>query len=202
MRYLIFIALFLSLSTARENPFIPDNSQQNFQSTDSKSKKDPLDVVSITLPTSAREVKKVAITYKNIDGTLAVKEVPLDNIIDWRYPIKITQADAMKKILRRYFKLRDFEFFIDSNLLSISTKRVLVRDFLVASPLSVVLDFKRDKDTTKDGLYEGEFDAGLPYFSKVLLQTHGEFYRVILQLDGQSVYSLKKKANSYEITIK
>lgn len=97
----LFMLLFLLpiLLFARENPFLPpDKNQKHHQTTNIEPARRVLSSAQIPLPSTARLVKKVIIEYQNIDGSIERKTIPLEDEIDWHYPLIITQSPKAKVV--------------------------------------------------------------------------------------------------------
>ncbi|MGX3011452.1 AMIN domain-containing protein [Helicobacter sp. 23-1044] len=90
MRVLIILFLFLSLE-AREDPFTPiispkDSIRPYYGETS------VFDSAKIEFPSSARLIKKIEVTFQNIDGSLQTKSIAVSGRIDWQTPLLITQV--------------------------------------------------------------------------------------------------------------
>ncbi len=92
MGKIFLIVLFLAtLVCARENPFEPVSSSEKMgKATNIKEKREDLKAEKFTLPSSARVLKKVILTYQNIDGSISEKEFKIDKNIDWHFPLVIS----------------------------------------------------------------------------------------------------------------
>ncbi|PAF45813.1 AMIN domain-containing protein [Helicobacter sp. 11S02629-2] len=197
---LIFLVLASSLALslqARDNPFQSKLNQRDFIDMQDKAPKPFLDSLNVKLPSTARELDSIIINYKNIDGSTATKTIKLDTSIDWHYPIKISQDEALKDINKRYFNLYKFDFYILKNSLEILSPLKLERSFLLASPMRIIMDYKRE---SRDE-FSSQVKTNLQYFSAVSVETHATFYRVTLTLDGQYKYKVARNANTYKITL-
>ncbi|MGX2981921.1 AMIN domain-containing protein [Helicobacter sp. 23-1045] len=90
MRVLIILFLCLSL-WAREDPFTPiispkDSIRPYYGETS------VFDSAKIEFPSSARLIKKIEVTFQNIDGSLQTKSIAVSGRIDWQTPLLITQV--------------------------------------------------------------------------------------------------------------
>ncbi|MDE5603169.1 MAG: AMIN domain-containing protein [Helicobacter sp.] len=145
----------------------------------------------ITLPSTARKIKKIMIDYQNLDGSIATFEKALDGNIDWHLPLTLTQEIQLpntQAITKSDFTLGDsFDFSIDKQKILLKTAFILIRDFTLASPTRLILDFT---NTANKPLNEF-LTTNLPFITEVSLQTHLNFYRITLNLDGQYNYSIK-----------
>jgi len=216
-----FLLLFIVLSAvnleARENPFFPIKGESDLNITSNEIETfQKLHVQKIKLPDSARVLKKVTLTYQNIDGSLSEKSLKLNNEIDWHTPVLVTQTplpskkSAKKaykssvkhktitkiKRFRQVFRFDFISFMQKTNNLKIVVKDKLLRNFMVVNPQRLVLDFKRDAlFLTKEKVLKGKF------FTKIRLGNHDGYYRVVLELDGKYRYKLIKKSYGCLITL-
>lgn len=178
----------LGMVYASENPFVIDANQRDFPAPQKNRDKPHLSTESLQLPSNAREIKTVRVTFQNIDGTLGTRELKIDKTIDWQYPIKISQQEAVRNITKRYFSLNGFEFYMEGSTLIVkSPKHRMLRHFLLGSPLTIVIDFSRDGG----GLYDGKIGTGEKHFASVGLNSRTDSYRLSITLDGLYEYSLK-----------
>ncbi|PAF51787.1 hypothetical protein BKH43_00695 [Helicobacter sp. 13S00401-1] len=182
---------------ARDNPFQSNLNQRDFIDMQDKKPKPFLDSINVKLPSTARELDSIIINYKNIDGSTSTKTIKLDASLDWHYPVRISQDEAIKDIHKRYFNLYKFDFYILKNSIEILSPLKLQRSFLLASPMRIVMDYKRD---SKDE-FSSSLQTHLQYFSTVSVETHEKFYRVILTLDGQYKHKVTANGNTYKITL-
>ena len=203
----LFTSLFLLITLdARENPFFPSKGEKDIPYTSNKVKaSEPLKRSSITLPSSARIIKKVTVEYENLDATIEKRSIDLDNSIDWHLPIFISQnysstetktaskemlKTATKKKVIKYKEIASVKYakFLSSQKsLKIITKDKIIRNFLLVKPHRIVVDFKRDT-TLKS--YSKENKKGI--FCKVRVGNHSGYYRAVIELDGQYRYKMIK----------
>lgn len=80
-----------SLSIAREDPFtpvvVPKDSIRPYYGETSV-----FDSAQIEFPSSARLIKKIEVTFQNIDGSIQTRSVAVRGRIDWRMPLLISQV--------------------------------------------------------------------------------------------------------------
>ncbi|WP_331774863.1 AMIN domain-containing protein [Sulfurospirillum sp. 1612] len=223
MRKLAFILCLSLACVARDNPF---QAVENIdQATHQKSTNESFKEATMTLPDSARIMKSVAISYQNLDGSIATKTVTVDKSIDWHDTFKLgiagnissyhevaappdaapehnmTKIDKPAPIVAhsQHYKFKDFiQFKIMGKALIVMTKDKLIRNFLVSKPYKVVLDFRRDaRFLTKT------FKTDTTPFVSIVLGNHDRYYRVAITLDGQYGYTLnKEQKGEYRITLK
>ena len=82
---------FASALIAREDPFTPvvapkDSIRPYYGETR------VFDSAQIELPSSARLIKKIEVTFQNIDGSLQTRSIAVRGRIDWRMPLIISQV--------------------------------------------------------------------------------------------------------------
>ncbi|WP_294960544.1 AMIN domain-containing protein [Sulfurimonas sp.] len=206
----LFISLFLLITLeARENPFFPAKGEKDIPYTSNNVKSlEALKRSSITLPSSARIIKKVTIEYANLDASIETKSIILDNSIDWHLPIFISQSYAQtenktKQIQATSKKIKSIKYkqiasvkyakFLSSNkTLKVLSKDKIIRNFLLVNPHRIVLDFKRDASLKS---YIKENKKGI--FTKVRVGNHSGYYRAVIELDGQYRYKMQKISNGY-----
>ncbi|WP_051906678.1 MULTISPECIES: AMIN domain-containing protein [unclassified Sulfurospirillum] len=96
------------------------------------------------------------------------------------------------------FKLNeDLSFFIHQNEITIFTKESKIRDFLIADPYKVVIDFKKvNAYGTKNLVFNQA-----PFVSATL-GSHDGFYRIALLLDGHYRYDLQAFNGGYIVKLK
>ncbi len=193
-----FLSLFANFLHARANPFEPEITPKEGIHSHKELKNEILKNIDIELPSTARIVKKVSITYQNIDGTQSVKEIELEKSIDWHYPLRLSQnAIGVQYTSENRFNLGTFEFNFNENTLFIVTKRKVLRDFLLPAPYRIVLDF----DDLDKALNEN-LAVDKKYFKSIALTSHDDFYRITLELDGQYDYDLQTQNDGYLLRLK
>lgn len=219
IRILSILFYLLIISEARENPFFPSQGEKDIPYTSNQVKSaTPLKRSSITLPSSARMIKKVTIEYENLDATIEQKSIDLDNSIDWHLPIFISQnyaqtdteiktqdnaqkADAEpKKKDIKYNEIASVEyakFFSFEKTLKIVTQDVVIRNFMLVNPHRIVVDFKRDTNLKS---YEKENKDGI--FCKVRVGNHSGYYRAVIELDGLYRYEMQKVSDGYVFNLR
>jgi len=204
MNKLIFLfSLFSALLIARENPFFPSSGEMDIPTSNKISKLDPLKRVTLTLPSTARTIESVTVTYKNLDGSISKVTEDLENSVDWHLPIFVSQnyggvgsEPKSTKKSSKYIKIAGLKFiklYKNKKTLKIETKDKLIRNFLLTKPQRIVCDFQRDISIRS---YEKIISAkGI--VTKVKLGNHKGYYRVVIELDGYYRYKLKKSEGTY-----
>lgn len=207
----IFILLLLgTLCFSRENPFAPVESISKFTQPAKQDRQ--FDRVYLSLPDSARVLKKLDVYYQNLDGSVSHRSVNIDKKIDWHnefsfsYKNSATIRSTRAKSLSiksaghniKKYKYKDFiSFQVGNKRMKIITKDSKIRDFIVDNPYKIVIDFRRDTNfLTKT------FKVKMPPFVSIVLGNHDKYYRVVVTLDGQYLYDLKKSKGDYIITLK
>lgn len=208
----LFITFFLLLTLqARENPFFPSKGEKDIPYTSNQVKAaQPLKRSSITLPSSARIIKKVTVEYENLDASVETRTIELDNAIDWHLPIFISQnysqmqtqtqsqkltKDSKKKKTLKYKKIASVKhasFFSSKKSLKIVTNDKIIRNFLLTRPHRIVIDFKRDTNLKS---YTKENPKNV--FCKVRVGNHSGYYRAVIELDGFYQYKMQKVSDGY-----
>ncbi len=214
----IFLVTFLLIISiqARENPFFaaPGEEDLPYTSNEQESLK-KLQRASITLPSTARNIKKVTIEYENLDASIKTISIDLDNTVDWHLPIFISQSYADQEVKEKSIKpkieakkhkeikafslvgkIKYAEFLTSKNSLKIITKDKLIRNFLLAQPHRIVLDFEKDVSLKA---YIKQIPVSV--FTKIRVGNHKGYYRVVIELDGYYRYKLQKQSNGCLITL-
>ncbi len=213
IRVLLLISFFLLTLQARENPFFPAQGGEDVLYTPSQTKTSPpLKRSSITLPSSARAIKKVTIEYENLDASIDEKSIVLNNSIDWHLPIFISQsysqtktattikADRRSQSKTKYKKIaavKYVSFYSAQKTLKIVTNDTIIRNFLLVEPHRIVLDFKRDTNLRS---YSKENPKDI--FCKIRVGNHAGYYRAVVELDGLYRYKMQKVSNGYILTLR
>jgi len=210
LKTLILLFFTTLLLQARENPFFPtDNDKDIPYTTNIKENIPKLKRASIILPSDARVIKSVTIKYQKLDGSIKTQEIELNNRIDWHLPIFITQnysltkTKSKKRVVKKesykeklnFKKIADLkfiQFYTAKNQLKIITQDNLIRDFLLASPHRLILDFKR-KTSFRSYMHKNENAI----FKKIKIGNHNGYYRAVIELDGLYKYEPKKIKNGY-----
>ncbi|WP_345992778.1 AMIN domain-containing protein [Sulfurimonas sp. HSL-1716] len=202
--------MFIVSLNARENPFFPSKDSQDLSiSTNKVQKYEPLKRATLTLPSSARVIREVSVEYVNLDGSIEKKSISLDNSIDWHLPIFISQSYTndtavqenipMKKE-EKYEKVADYKFIsfsVKNKRLKIITKDKKIRNFMLIDPYRIVIDFKRVCDFRS---YQENVKNSV--YKTIKIGNHDGYYRVVIELDGQYEYTLKREKKGYLLFLK
>lgn len=204
MRKTLLISTLLIVSAfARENPFFSSSENQTLPVSNNRSEhKPPLTSMTYSFPDNSRILKEVAFTFQNVDGSLETRKLEIDQSIDWRAPLILSQAGGQKASSTSTVKSSHTEYgFIQlissDNRMSLLTKDPMIHYFTLADPDSIVIDFK----------HNGSFDTfektlnASPY-KKAKITHHGKFARVTLTLDGHYVCNAAKSEQGSSIVCK
>jgi len=209
-KLLLFCLVITSVALARENPFFPSEGVKDLPiSSNSDRRRPQLTRSAITLPDSARILKKVTIKYQNMDGSLQSKSITLDHNVDWHIPIFISQSynnsGSSKKVVKKKKhsyqsanSINDFlTYSIDGNHLELHTKDKLLRHFMMINPHRVVMDFKRETDVKSKNV-----PLHTKPFTMIKYGNHSNYYRIVAVLDGKYRYTLKRDNDKLVITLR
>jgi len=194
MKIWFFIILTLTFwLEARENPFMPVEKNLEY-STNIVIRQDELEKESINLSKTARELMFVELHIKNIDGSKSVQKVQIDKSVDWHKPIIIVHQDVQiikekntKKHLLSFGKPKPFfTLEADNNIIYLTTKDKLIRDFILTNPYRLVFDLKRNAR-----FLTYTQDVTTKQIKKVRLGNHHGYYRIVIDFDSN--YKIKKE---------
>jgi len=143
-------------------------------------------------PDQSRILKEVTFTFQNLDGSFETRKLEIDQSIDWRSPLVLSQSGAYKIPIEEpktsSHTKQDFIQIINSgNHISFFTKEQMLRTFNLTEPESLVIDFKHTKNFEP---FEKDLN-GSPY-KKIRIDYHGTFARATLTLDGHHVCNVAK----------
>lgn len=205
------VLLCAVLLDARENPFFPSDGEIDMPlSSNQEQPQEPLKRATITLPSTARTLQSVNITFKNLDGSIEKKSISLNNSIDWHLPLFISQnygstsdelttTHSAKKV-QKYTKLASLPFssvWIKGKEIKIVTKDKLLRNFFLVKPHRIVCDFQRDIDIR---FYDKKVKEN-SIVKRVRVGNHKGYYRVVIELDGYYRYKLQKISDAYMLNL-
>lgn len=205
---IVVLSLILLFSLeARENPFFPSLGEEDLLQTSNKNTSiTPLRRATIKLPSHARALQKVSVTYKSLDGSIETTSIELNRAVDWHLPIFISQSMGniqTKKIkekdkkYKQLFKSKYLKLYESSKELKIVTEDKIIRNFLLTSPHRIVIDFKRSVHLKSVVKY---IDKSI--FKRVSLGTHKDYYRAVIELDGTYKYEITKKSYGYSLYLR
>jgi len=211
IKLLVICLVLISSLNARQNPFFPSKNETDISfSTNKVSKIEPLKRATLTLPSTARILESVTITYKNLDGSIVSKKELLGNSVDWHLPIFVSQniggdkkrpnAKVLPKTSEPLTKLASLSFislYANKKQFDLITKDKMLRNFLLTKPHRIVCDFKRDINIRS---YEKNIDTK-SIIKKIKLGNHKGYYRVVIELDGLYRYKKAHIKNGYSFTL-
>jgi len=184
----LLIPIFLF---ARINPFEPVISPENTLVVKPKYFKK----VKVYLPENARILKKIIFVYQTLSGDIKQKEVGINKNIDFHKPIILMHK--IEKFPERVLKFSLFKMYIKNKKMFIEDKDKLLRQFFLVKPFRIILDFKRKSDfSTIKKIIKNSF------VKKVIIGSHGNFYRVVIYFDAKYNYKIKKDVNGVLIELK
>jgi hypothetical protein len=205
MRYLVLVLVVL-FAGARENPFVPiDKSVVIGKATNEPSPIKQFENKPITLPDSARILKQVSVTFQNLDGTTQTISSDINKKVDWHAPLVLSQTLSTQMVAtnakstapaKKYKVSNFFSFEASKNLITLYTKDTMMRDFMVANPFKIVIDFESKLDFAT-------ISKKVDYanFVKVTLGNHEGYYRVVIELDGQYTYKLDNSGEGLKVQL-
>lgn len=195
---ILIICICLSCTLwARQNPFESVITQKAEEHSPQSMHQEPLSSIEFVLPSTARVIKSVQITYQNLDGSIENKIIQLDEDIDWHYPLLIAQkAQGASYQSENRFKLGDFELVVNRNSIFIATRKKLLRDFILPKPYRLVLDM----EGVKSNEYQ-KIKLDKKYFSDAEISTHEGFYRISIGFDGRYKYHISPQRDGFVITL-
>ncbi|MHB8100421.1 MAG: hypothetical protein ACYDD5_12635, partial [Sulfuricurvum sp.] len=94
----LYIALILaSTAFSRDNPFFStDESAATPLSSNTVIHKPPLSSMTYSFPDQARVLKEATFTFQNVDGSFETRKLEIDQSIDWRHPLVLSQYTNQK----------------------------------------------------------------------------------------------------------
>ncbi|KAA8891903.1 AMIN domain-containing protein [Helicobacter pylori] len=197
LKKMISLVAVLSVLLARDNPFEPEINSKNLQGGFSGIYDDYLKEIHVDLPTSARILKKITLTYQDIDGSIHSKVVGIDKSIDWHYPLKLSQHTLNQDAFEKRYQIQDFDFLMANNTMILRSPYKILRSFVLVNPYRIVLDTQKGPLD----IYQN-MDLNQKFFSHIKVGTHKDYYRITLILDGKYRYLLEEKNGAYELKLK
>ncbi|CAM2779035.1 AMIN domain-containing protein [Helicobacter felis] len=197
MRTLFILIVFaLHLLVARDDPFEPAKKMDNHLDMFDENVADYFKSIKFTLPTTARVLTKITITYQDLDASIHTKEINIGQRIDWHYPLRITQEKAFLQPEESTYQIANFTFWIRENKLYLRTTSKIQRSFILLDPYRIVIDIDREEPTLRETLkiYKKRVN-------EVVLTTHTNFYRFAIALDGRYSYKIAQKNNYLIVTL-
>jgi hypothetical protein len=186
--------LFLFATTlivfARINPFVPVIKPNKIKVV----KPTYFHKVSVYLPSTARVLKQIIFVYQTLDSDVKRKTVVINKNIDFHAPIVVTHHPETLPMIKSDFGI--FTLYAENKKILINTRDKLLRAFFLVKPFRLVLDFKRPSDfyTIKKNFSS--------FIKKVVVGSHGDFYRVVIYLDANYAYKIKRTPQGVEIELR
>lgn len=195
MNKALYISLLLiSSAFARENPFFSTEESSAMPiSSNTVIHKPPLTSMTYSFPDQARVLKEATFTFQNVDGSFETRKLQIDQSIDWRHPLVLSQYGNQKitsssPISKSSHADNGFIQFVHSgNRVSLLTKDPVLRSFSLSDPSSIIVDFVHSSPFNP---YEKDLSAS-PY-TKVKVTNHGKFARAHITLDGRYTCTVGK----------
>lgn len=195
MNKILYLSLLLACTVfGRENPFFStEESPVIPTSSNTVIHKPPLTSMTYSFPDQARVLKEVTFTFQNVDGSFETRKLQIDQSIDWRHPLVLSQYGNPKSAPSTQINKSShadsgvIQFVHSGNQISLLTKDPLLRSFSLANPGSIVIDFVH---TSPFNPYEKDLSAS-PY-AKVKVTYHGKFARANITLDGRYTCTVSK----------
>jgi len=214
IKFFILSLLLLINMDARENPFFPSIGEKDLPTTSNKDQSlSPLKKATLSLPSSARVLQKVTLTYKNLDGSIEKRSIELQNSIDWHLPVFVSQSmggmniknvssqvksSNQKKVkFKHLYSSKNVKFYQKNKALKILTNDKLIRSFLLSKPYRIVLDFKKDVNLKSEGK-----TLSSSIFKNISIGTHDGYYRSVILLDGQYKFTKTKEQYGYMLQLR
>ncbi|WP_240329131.1 AMIN domain-containing protein [Helicobacter suis] len=185
------VLLLLGALIAREDPFEPlMKSGNNMTNHLGDEIPDYFRHVKITLPTTARVLTKITLTYKDLDASMHTKTIDVNQYIDWHYPFTFSQEGAILGPKENIYHIGNFDFWAHKNKLYLRTAAKIQRSFILTKPYRLVLDIDRGEES-----FDKRLVVDQKYVEQIALETHDNFYRFFIILDGQYKYKIDQKTN-------
>jgi hypothetical protein len=203
MKIALFLLISLSFVISRDNPFEKNPIIDDFARTIESG----LDEQEIYLPTSAVQIRKITIEYKNMDSSIDTKVIKLNFPLNRTKPLIVYQQK--KKIMANMMLLKDgmsnasfkpykfFKFEINGNKVKIITNKRLIRNFPIPYPQTILMDFKH-----QDVIIPKKFHLkSVSYFKFVNITSHKGYLRFSIEVDDRYRYKIFTKDYGYLMVI-
>ncbi|MCH4599845.1 AMIN domain-containing protein [Helicobacter pylori] len=197
LKKMIGLVVVLSVLLARDNPFESEINSKNLQGGFNGIYDSYFKEIHVDLPTSARILKQITLTYQDVDGSIHSKVVGIDKSIDWHYPLKLSQHTLNQDAFEKRYQIQDFDFLMTNNTMILRSPYKILRSFVLVNPYRIVLDTQKGPLD----IYQNR-DLNQKFFSHIKVGTHKDYYRITLILDGKYRYLLEEKNGAYELKLK
>ncbi len=202
-KIVLLLILSISFLIARDNPFEPVVSSKNIgMATNLTSTLKSLKIQKIKLPSSVRVLKKVTFKVLNVDGSVSDLSYKVNKKVDWHRDIILSNSNIKiekisKKISPKNIKVFKFlSFLVNGNTIFIKSKDKMIREMFFAKPYKIAIDFKRDVS-----FYTKIIRLKKSPFVSIVVGNHGDFYRIVLNLDGEYRYKITKNMQGYFVKL-
>ncbi len=211
MRFWVIFGIVLATLVARENPFLPtDINATSVISANTISKAPAFEPVEVAFDSDMRELLSVSFTYKSIDGSIKEKVVDINASLNWQEPLLIGAAasephktyiparlDEVPPLGRERFKnLIEFRFY--ESHIDLLTRSELIRDFVIAKPDKIVIDFRHPKPTFASKSFAARYGVA----TDISIGAHDGFYRVVISLNGKYRHAIRTIGEGYRIVLR
>lgn len=195
MNKALYLSLLLTYAAfGRENPFFSTEETSIMPiSSNTVIHKPPLTSMTYSFPDQARVLKEATFTFQNVDGSFETRKIQIDQSIDWRHPLVLSQYENQKSAPGVQINKSShadngiIQFVHSGNQISLITKDPILRSFSLGDPSSIIIDFVH---SSTFNAYEKDLSAS-PY-AKVKVTYHGKFARAHITLDGRYTCTVSK----------
>nr|MBP3725196.1 AMIN domain-containing protein [Campylobacter sp.] len=219
MRYLVLFLVFVTLSLARENPFIPsDINNSNLTSTNINTNAPSFDPKSVHFPSNTMELQKAVFFYKTLQGEIKQQTIDINSSFDPKSELRIevippgsmSLQDALEtlKIVPKVNQtmenpIKTFKF--ENNLLvelynkkfQIITQDKLKQSYFIEQENKLVFDFEKNKaDYGTKTIFADD-----KLIKKIIFGSHGSSYRIVFELNRASKYEVVKIENGIKVNL-
>jgi hypothetical protein len=111
--------------------------------------------------------------------------------------VKVLQPIKTETTCNDNVTLEYLSIFVSGKTLKLVTKHESIRNFLLADPHRIVIDFKSDAEVKN--YIRKNIDS---IFTEIRVGNHDKFYRVVVELDGHYKYNFKKISEGYLLELK
>jgi hypothetical protein len=192
MRNVVLMLLLSLMLWGRENPFRPlvtttQESQPDVPAISFHS----LTGHEIIFPNDAKILRKVAAQYQKYDGTTGVITKEINEELDWRKPLILSQSSNKK------FHVDDSKNSLTTDTATIDTEFVIKESFTIddEAPRRFVVDFLREKG--KKPVIGWTQSSKL---SRVVIGKHSSKIRVVFYISPSAKPNIKQTAHGYSVS--
>ncbi len=225
-----FLLLCMACVCARENPFeMADSSVVEGKATQIEEKRTSFESANLKLPSSARILKSVSITFQNLDGSISEEIQSIDKDIDWHNALIL---QSLKNTLNKptdespiaLATTKKGEVSTQKKETKVTNVQPKSNEFVLNDFIRLGINDKQLKIFTKDTKIRDflitdpykvvvDFQKISSFATKTLslqkapymsasLGNHDNFYRIAIALDGQYRYDIQKVEDGYLIHLK